>query len=62
LSIFDICFGTFNHQPGVAPENLGLNERDGYPGQHNPGRAMLFPLSTQPVSREPDLSQNSRGR
>ena len=49
LSIFDICFGTFKHQPGVMPENLGLNERDGYPGQHNPGRAMLFPLSTQPI-------------
>ncbi|MCZ6640758.1 MAG: sterol desaturase family protein, partial [Gammaproteobacteria bacterium] len=54
LSIFDICFGTFHYRPGVAPEDLGLSERDGYPGQHDPLRATLFPFSVKPVSILPD--------
>ena len=49
LSIFDVCFGTLHYRPGVPPEDLGLTEQDGYPGQHDPLRAVLFPISTQPV-------------
>ncbi len=54
LSIFDICFGTFHYRPGVPPRDLGLSERNGYPGQHDPLRATLFPFSTKPVSSLPD--------
>lgn len=49
LSLFDLCFGTFHYRPGVPPEALGLSERDGYPGQHNPLRSLLFPFSLATV-------------
>ena len=50
LSVFDICFGTFHYRPGVAPAELGLSVDDGYPGQHDPLRAVLFPFSLKPVT------------
>lgn len=49
LSVFDWVLGTFDYRPGVFPRRLGLRECDGYPGQHDPLRAALFPLSTRPV-------------
>ncbi len=51
LSIFDLCFGSFLYRPGVPPEHLGLSDRDGYPGQHDPLAAALFPFSLAPVRR-----------
>jgi sterol desaturase/sphingolipid hydroxylase (fatty acid hydroxylase superfamily) len=50
LSVFDICFGTFHYRPGVAPAELGLSVDDGYPGQHDPLTAVLFPFSLKPVT------------
>ena len=44
LSIFDQLFGTFHYRPGKPPEALGLSEADGYPGQTQPWKALLFPF------------------
>jgi len=49
LSVFDWLLGTFLYRPGTPPKQLGLSEADGYPGQHDPVTAVLFPFSTQPV-------------
>jgi sterol desaturase/sphingolipid hydroxylase (fatty acid hydroxylase superfamily) len=49
LSIFDLCFSTFLYRPGVPPLHLGLSDQDGYPGQHDPLAATLFPFSVEPV-------------
>lgn len=49
LSIFDLLLGTFLYRPGKPPEALGLSEDDGYPGQHDPLTAVLFPFSVLPV-------------
>jgi sterol desaturase/sphingolipid hydroxylase (fatty acid hydroxylase superfamily) len=57
LSPFDWLLGTFEYRPGVAPRALGLREEDGYPGQHAPLRAALFPLSLRPV--EPPKASSS---
>jgi sterol desaturase/sphingolipid hydroxylase (fatty acid hydroxylase superfamily) len=46
LAPFDLLFRTFHYQPGRPPEDLGLRETDGYPGQHAPLRALLFPFRT----------------
>ena len=58
LSVFDIGFGTFHYRPGVPPAELGLSIDDGYPGQHDPLRAVLFPFSTQAVSGERTVVAN----
>ncbi|MCA9707365.1 MAG: sterol desaturase family protein [Myxococcales bacterium] len=44
LSIFDWALGTFHYQPGAPPRALGLRRADGYPGQHEPLRALALPL------------------
>lgn len=44
LSVFDQLFGTFRYSPGVYPDALGLREEDGYPGQTQPWRSLLFPF------------------
>ena len=53
-----IGFGTFHYRPGVPPAELGLSIDDGYPGQHDPLRAALFPFSTQAVSGERTVVAN----
>ena len=45
LSIFDQLFGTFRYTPGKQPTSLGLAERDGYPGQHDPLAAFAYPVN-----------------
>ena len=44
LSVFDLAFGTFLYRPHDQPASLGLSEADGYPGQHAPLAALLFPF------------------
>jgi len=44
LSLFDLLLGTFRYTPGQHPEQLGLTEEDGYPGQKSPVQALLFPF------------------
>ncbi len=44
LSIFDQLLGTFRYTPGRDPASLGLDARDGYPGQHQPLDAFAFPF------------------
>lgn len=60
LSPFDWLFGTFEYRPGIPPRTLGLREEDGYPAQHAPLRAALFPLSLRPVE-PPDHRAGGRG-
>ena len=59
LSVFDLCLGSFLYRPGVPPAELGLKERDGYPGQHDPWRSMLLPFSTRPVAPPQDRSASA---
>ena len=49
LPLFDLLLGTFLYRPGTPPAQLGLSEADGYPGQHDPLTAVLFPFSVRPV-------------
>jgi sterol desaturase/sphingolipid hydroxylase (fatty acid hydroxylase superfamily) len=59
LSFFDILFGTFLYRPGTPPEHLGLAEEDGYPGQIQPGKALLLPFHSgevRPVQATPTIS------
>ena len=44
LSIFDRAFGTFRYLPGEHPASLGLDQDDGYPSQHAPAAAFVFPF------------------
>ena len=44
LSIFDLVLGTFLYRPHQQPEALGLSEQNGYPGQHAPIAALVFPF------------------
>lgn len=52
--LFDLLFGTFQYTPGQDPDELGLREADGYPGQKSPLRSLLFPLSLRPVEGDAD--------
>ena len=45
LSVFDLLFGTFRYTPDRQPDRLGLYEQDGYPGQHAPLQALVFPFT-----------------
>ena len=45
ISVFDLMFGTFRYTPGQHPASLGLYENEGYPAQHAPMQAMLFPFT-----------------
>jgi len=49
LSLFDQLFGTFHYTPGKHPAALGLSESDGYPGQIQPLKSLLFPFTTGPL-------------
>lgn len=44
LSIFDLLLGTFKYTPGRYPAGLGLSADDGYPGQIQPWRSLIFPF------------------
>jgi sterol desaturase/sphingolipid hydroxylase (fatty acid hydroxylase superfamily) len=55
LAFFDLLSGTFLYHPGSPPEELGLSEEDGYPGQVQAGKALLFPFVPGEV-RPPAMS------
>ena len=44
ISLLDIVFNTFLYQPDQQPQSLGLRQEDGYPGQHAPLSALMFPF------------------
>ena len=50
LSVFDLLFNSFLYKPGTPPEELGLREENGYPGQIDPLGSLMFPLSFKKVS------------
>lgn len=56
LSVFDLMLGTFLYRPGTPPAQLGLSEAGGYPGQHDPKTALMFPFSMDAVKSVPVLS------
>ena len=47
ISLFDLLFGTFLYRPEQQPQSLGLYEGDGYPAQHAPLQALLFPFRSE---------------
>jgi len=61
LTVYDLLLGTFLYRPGTPPAQLGLSKDDGYPGQHDPLTAVLFPFSTRPVDPSVDFSLRSGG-
>lgn len=61
ITWFDLAFGTFCYRPGDQPESLGLYEADGYPRQHAPVDALLFPFTTPATPARVD-AMSSRTR
>ena len=57
ISLFDLAFGTFRYTPHEQPESLGLYQADGYPGQHAPMEAFLFPFRVQNTPKTAPMAE-----